>query len=74
MISRRLLKFTHHETISKGDKVLIRWTLNGIPERDFLGLFASGKPITITGFDLFRISAGGKLAELWQQWNIGSWS
>jgi predicted SnoaL-like aldol condensation-catalyzing enzyme len=67
-------QFTHHNTISKGDKVLIRWTLTGIPKRDFLGVSASEKPITVTGFDLFRISADGKLAEMWQQWNIGSWT
>jgi predicted SnoaL-like aldol condensation-catalyzing enzyme len=67
-------QFTHHETISKGDKVLIRWTLTGILKRDFLGVSASDKPITVTGFDLFRISADRKLAEMWQQWNIGSWS
>jgi predicted SnoaL-like aldol condensation-catalyzing enzyme len=66
-------QFTHHETISKGDKVLIRWTFTGIPKRDFLGVSASAKPITISGFDLFRVSEDGKLAEMWQQWNIGSW-
>src|ERR671931_2841474 len=66
-------QFTHHDTISKGDKVLIRWTLTGIVKRDFLGVSASEKPITVTGFDLFRISTDGKLAEMWQQWNIGSW-
>jgi predicted SnoaL-like aldol condensation-catalyzing enzyme len=67
-------QITHHETISKGDKVLIRWTFTGIPKKDFLGVSASEKPITISGFDLFRISEdGNKLAEMWQQWNIGSW-
>jgi predicted SnoaL-like aldol condensation-catalyzing enzyme len=66
-------QFIHDDTISKGDKVLIRWTLTGIPKRDFLGVSASDKPITVTGFDLFKISANGKLAEMWQQWNIGSW-
>jgi predicted SnoaL-like aldol condensation-catalyzing enzyme len=67
-------QFTHHETISKGDRVLIRWTFTGIPKKDFLGVSASDRPITITGFDLFRISEDGrKLAEMWQQWNIGSW-
>ncbi|MGC2598847.1 MAG: ester cyclase [Nitrososphaeraceae archaeon] len=66
-------QFTHHEAISKGDKVLIRWTVTGTPKRDFLGVTASDKPITVTAFDLFRISSGGKLAEMWQQWNIGSW-
>jgi SnoaL-like polyketide cyclase len=67
-------QFIHHDTVSKGDKVLIRWTLTGIAKRDFLGVPASDKPIAVTGFDLFRISADGKkLAEMWQQWNIGSW-
>lgn len=41
-------------------------------KKDFLGVTASDKTITVTGFDLFRISEG-KLAEMWQQWNIGSW-
>jgi predicted ester cyclase len=66
-------QFTHHETISKGDKVLIRWTFTGIAKKDFLGVSASDKPISISGFDLFRISVDGKLAEMWQQWSIGSW-
>ena len=65
--------FIHHEAISKEDKVMIRWTVTGTPKRDFLGVAASDKPITVTGFDLFRISADGRLAEMWQQWNIGSW-
>lgn len=67
-------QFTHHEATSKGDKVLIRWTVTGTPKRDFLGVTASDKPITVSGFDLFRISADGKkLAEMSQQWNIGDW-
>jgi predicted SnoaL-like aldol condensation-catalyzing enzyme len=66
-------EFTHHDTISKGDKVLIRCTLNGIPKREMLGIHPSDKPMTITGFDLFRISTNGKIAEMWQQWNVGGW-
>jgi hypothetical protein len=45
-------QFPHHGTISIGEKVLIRWTLTGIPKRDFLGVSASDKPIIVTGFDL----------------------
>ncbi|HET7345556.1 MAG TPA: ester cyclase [Nitrososphaeraceae archaeon] len=45
-------QFTHNDTISKGDKVLIRWTLAGTPKKDILGVCASDKPIDITGFDL----------------------
>jgi hypothetical protein len=47
---------------------------SGEEQKDFLGVSASDEPVTITGFDLFRISEDGrKLAEMWQQWNIGSW-
>jgi hypothetical protein len=45
-------QFPDHGTISIGEKVLIRWTLTGIPKRDFLGVSASDKPIIVTGFDL----------------------
>jgi predicted ester cyclase len=45
-------QFIHHDTIPKGDKVLIRWTLTGTPKKDILGVHASDKPIDITGFDL----------------------
>jgi predicted SnoaL-like aldol condensation-catalyzing enzyme len=67
-------QFTHHDTISKGDKVLIRFTLTGIPKKEMLGIRPSDKPITISGFDLFRITTDGKkIAEMWQQFNVGSW-
>src|SRR2546421_11374156 len=41
-------QFTHHDTISKGDKVLIRFTLTGTPKKEMLGIPPSDKPITIT--------------------------
>jgi predicted ester cyclase len=63
----------HHETISKGDKVLIRWTFTGMLKKEMLGIRPSDEPVTITGFDLFRITTEGKIAELWQQFNVGSW-
>jgi len=63
----------HHATISKGDKVLIRWTFTGMLKKEMLGIRLSGEPVTITGFDLFRITTDGKIAELWQQFNVGSW-
>jgi predicted SnoaL-like aldol condensation-catalyzing enzyme len=63
----------HHDTISTGDKVLIRWTYIGTLKKDLLGIPPSDKPVTITGFDLFRITEDGKIGELWQQFNVGSW-
>jgi len=64
----------HHDTISKADKVLIRWTFTGMLKKEMLGIPPSSEPVTITGFDLFRIITDGKIAELWQQFNVGSWS
>ena len=66
-------QIVHHDTISKGDKVLIRWTFTGRVKKEMLGISPSDKPVTITGFDLFRITTDGKIAELWQQFNVGSW-
>ena len=66
-------QIVHHDTISKGDKVLIRWTFTGMVKKEMLGISPSDKPVTITGFDLFRITTDGKIAELWQQFNVGSW-
>jgi predicted SnoaL-like aldol condensation-catalyzing enzyme len=66
-------QIVHHDTISKGDKVLIRWTYTGMIKKEMLGISPSDKPVTITGFDLFRITTDGKIAELWQQFNVGSW-
>jgi predicted SnoaL-like aldol condensation-catalyzing enzyme len=67
-------QITHHDTISKGDTVMIRWTFTGMVKKEMLGIIPSDKPVTITGFDLFRITTEGKIAELWQQFNVGSWS
>lgn len=66
-------QITHHDTISKGDKVLIRWTFSGMLKKEMLGIRPSSEPAIITGFDLFRITTHGKIAELWQQFNVGSW-
>ena len=66
-------QIVHLDTISKGDKVLIRWTFTGTVKKEMLGISPSDKPVTITGFDLFRITTDGKIAELWQQFNVGSW-
>ena len=66
-------QFEHEDTVAKGDKVLIRWTLRGTNTGPIFGNPPTGKPIIVTGFDLFRISSDGKIAEMWQQYNFGSW-
>ncbi len=56
-------KFVHEDTVVKGDKVLIRWTLTGTNTGEMFGNPPTGKPLVITGFDLFRIS-GDKIVEM----------
>lgn len=66
------LKITHDDTMSKGNKVMIRWTMTGTAKKELFGIPASDKPTTIIGFDLFRI-ANGKIVEMWQQFSAGTW-
>jgi steroid delta-isomerase-like uncharacterized protein len=65
-------RIEHHDVLSRGDKVIIRWTNSGTNTGPLFGNPATGKSIVATGFDLFRIS-NGKIMELWQQYNFGSW-
>jgi predicted ester cyclase len=67
------LKIKHDDTISKADKVMIRWTMTGTAKKELFGIPASDKPITIIGFDVFRI-ANGRIVEMWQQFSTGTWS
>jgi steroid delta-isomerase-like uncharacterized protein len=66
-------KITHDDTISKGDKVMIRWTLTGTAKREIFGIPPTDKPTSVIGFDLFRISSEGKIVEMWQQFSSGKW-
>ncbi len=59
-------RLTHHDTIAEGDKVLIRWSLSGTHKGDLMGIAPTGKSMTVTGFDFFRIAAG-RIAEMWQE-------
>jgi len=69
MPDRRII---HDDTITKGDKVLVRWTMTGTLRKELFGMPASDKPVTFVGFDLFRIS-DGKILEMWQQFGPGPW-
>jgi steroid delta-isomerase-like uncharacterized protein len=65
-------KLVHHDILSKGDKVLIRWTNSGTNTGPLFGNPPTGKAYVATGFDLFRIS-DGKIKELWQQYSFAPW-
>ena len=50
--------------IAEGDTVAVRSTLRGTHQGEFMGLPATGKAVTISGFDVVRV-ADGKIAEHW---------
>jgi steroid delta-isomerase-like uncharacterized protein len=57
-----------HETIediiAEGDKVWIRVSYTGTHTGDFMGVAPTGKKVTMTGVDIYRIE-NGKLVEYW---------
>jgi predicted ester cyclase len=55
--------------IAEGDNVAARFTAHGIHKGDFMGLPITGKPITMTGIEIFRIK-DGKIVELWGEANL----
>ena len=67
------IKIVHDDIFAKDDKVMIRWTNSGTNTGPLFGNPPTGKPIIVTGFDLFRIS-NGKIMELWQQYNFAPWT
>ena len=54
--------------ISKGDKLVLRWTIQGTHTGEFLGVPASNRKITLPMTEIFRI-ANGQLAEAWDQYD-----
>ncbi len=62
------LHSTVDEVIAKGDKLVLRWTIQGTHTGEFLGTPASNKPMTLPITEVFRI-ADGQLVEAWDQWD-----
>ena len=58
------LGFTVDQMIVNGDQVVTRTTMQGTHKNSFMGVDPTGKPVTVSGFDIFRI-ADGVVAERW---------
>lgn len=63
------LNVTVEDMVAEGDKVAARFTARGIHKGAFMGLPPTGKPITMTGIEIFRIE-NGRIAELWGEANL----
>ena len=56
------------DMISQGDKLVLRWTIQGTHTGEFLGVPASNRKMTLPMTEIFRI-ANGQLAEAWDQYD-----
>jgi steroid delta-isomerase-like uncharacterized protein len=63
------LDVTVEDMVAEGDLVAARFTARGIHKGAFMGLPATGKSITMTGIEFFRIE-NGKIVELWGEANL----
>jgi predicted ester cyclase len=52
------------EMIAEGDRVMVRWSSHGTHLGESHGLPPTGKQVTNSGINIFRI-ADGKIAEVW---------
>ncbi len=63
------LHVTVDDIMADGDKVTARFTARGVHKGEFMGLPHTGKAITMTGIEIFRIKEK-KIAELWGEANL----
>jgi len=62
---------TIDDIIAEGDKVAVRATMTGTHQGDFMGIPATGKPVTISGIDVTRFHEGQSV-EHWGQWDMAA--
>jgi steroid delta-isomerase-like uncharacterized protein len=60
------LTLTADGVIVEGDMAVKRWTVHATHKGEWMGIPATGKEITVTGNNIFRI-ADGKIVECWAQ-------
>jgi ketosteroid isomerase-like protein len=63
------LHVTIDDIMADGNKVTARFTARGIHNGEFMGVPPTGKAITMTGIEIFRVKEG-KIAELWGEVNL----
>ena len=57
-------RFTIEEMVAEGDRVMVRWSSCGTHQGEFHGLPPTGKQVTNSGINIFRIE-NGRIAEVW---------
>ena len=60
--------FTVEDLIAEGEKIVCRWTFQGVQEEDFMGIPASGRKATVMGIAIYRV-INERIAEAWFTWD-----
>ena len=60
------LHYTVEDLIAEGDKVVARLTISGTQQGAFMGIPATGKHVTVSNIEIFRIT-NGRGVETWVQ-------
>ena len=60
------IHFTLEDVLADGDKVVVRWTSRRTHKGVFRGIPPTGKQVTFTGINMYRI-ADGKIVERWAE-------
>jgi predicted ester cyclase len=56
--------YTIEDMIAEGDRVVVRHTFRGTHQGDFMGIAPTGKQVTMTEIEIFRV-ANGRAVENW---------
>jgi steroid delta-isomerase-like uncharacterized protein len=62
------IRFTIEDLVAEGDKVVTRWSCTGTHRGEFMGLAPTGKQLTPSALDIFRI-VEGKIVEAREEWD-----
>jgi len=58
-----------NEMVAEGDKVVLRWTVRGKQQGDFMGIPPTGKFVELQGINIYHIT-GAKIRANYEQTNI----
>jgi steroid delta-isomerase-like uncharacterized protein len=56
------------DMVAEGDKVAVRWIVEGTHSGELLGIPPTGRPVRISGISIYRL-AEGKIVEQFERWD-----
>jgi steroid delta-isomerase-like uncharacterized protein len=52
------MRATIQDMVAEGDKLAVRWTVQGTHRGELLGIPPTGKPVRFSGISIYRLAAG----------------